>query len=1197
MFKHKFSKFLKIVLVLVLLVLCAFMTWALVLFVLGLHLQWWAKAMILTCIAATVIVIILLRKMWLKRKEMKFVDGIIGSDMPGNISTAEDANRELRRRFKDAVVILKKSHLKGRGNPLYVLPWYLMVGKSGSGKSTSIRSARLPSPFGDINRISGVEGTRNCNWWFFDESVVIDIAGRYSLHRNEELDRSEWMAFLNHLVRYRKKEPINGIIVTVEADQLLEGDLEKIEDEGRNIRKRVDEVINVMGAKFPIYLMVTKCDLIFGMDRFCHRLSESTLDQAMGIMNHDGETDIATLIEDTVDAVVDKLKDIRLVLSNMDEVGGRHYLDPEVLLFPDELARLRKGLLGFCTGAFKDNPFQELPPLRGIYFSSGQQTGRPVPSKAHTAGKAAGEELPGTGHGIFLHDFFARILPGDRYLYAPTRRAKDWKRLTGNLWLTGFVTILLLFSIVLTHSWNENKSAINAVSPQYKQTILFENEPVADTAMMTEFGQQIKKIEQINAHWKTPRMGLNASLRLERELKKRYCQRFYEHFDADINNKIEGQVSNGGWQKDDYAPAVRFIPFIARRINLINARFKGAGYEQLAQMPDPDYGLMLFSEDRETAADEVLSHYKGAFIDYLIWQKEVEPLNKSLAGMQRLLSNYFSVSQGDMRWLVTWANRHMRGKTITMNQFWHGNQSDAGLAVIGPAFTREGQKLIGRFVTDELEAAVGQTLYIAQPKKQFQIWYQDEYYGGWLALSRDFNKGASLFATQADWQPALASLTSEATPYLKFFKRMDEELFSVLDEDPWPSLKLDASLEGKYGAWLAQVRNFGIVRHAAAGDGVEDNPAAKMIGNRAASKVGGKTRFAAKIALGTMAESRLAKSREAYQKYQQALSGFAGVTTDRKYAYQIVKDGFEDSPVAARSHLQAARKAVEDLRVALAPEDKAGNAPVERKDDDPFWSLLNAPLDMLWRFSVAQSGCYLQELWDREVIVKLQGVYASRQRATMLFGNQGLVQTYMKKHAGPFVQQSSTRGYYALKRNGAYIPYRKRFFDYIRQGQRWWATSGGAIQQSYHVNVAAYPTDVNAEAHIRPYMTRLILEDTEQPTVLENKQYPVEKIFAWLPASDGNVVLQILFENITLSVRYSGYCAFGKFLKDFSEGYKRFRADHFPDQFTELNRIGVREIEVTYRMPESQVRPIKRLMRAIPGKPPGKIVRCEKPAR
>ncbi len=1187
----KLTRLVKLLFVFVLLLLCALLAWAIVLHVMDLAVQWWVKAMILTCLAATIITILLLRKLWLKRKEMKFVDGIIGSDMPGNIAALDDASRQLRQRFRQAITTLKKSHLKGRGNPLYVLPWYLMVGKSGAGKSTAIKSARLPSPFGDINRISGIEGTRNCDWWFFDDSVVIDIAGRYALHRNEELDKNEWMAFLEHLVKYRRKEPINGMIVTAEADQLLQGDLEKIEEEGRTIRKRIDEVIHVMGAKFPIYLLITKCDLIFGMNRFCRLLSEPTLDQAMGLMNHDGETDIAGLVDKTITTLVDKLKDMRLILSNKEEVRDQHYVDPEVLLFPDELARLRRGLMVFCKGAFKDNPFQELPPVRGIYFCSGQQTGRPVSSQTDATSKLGTQELPGTGNGFFLHDFFAKILPVDRALYSPTRRAKEWHRLTGNLWLTGVATVALIFCILLAHSWNENRSAIASVSPDFKKALQFKNDPITDTATMAEFGRQIQKIEQINAEWKAPRLGLKASIQLEHDLKARYCQRFHEHFDADINNKIEGHIANGGWRQNDYDPAVRFIPFIVRRVNLLKARFNGAGFQKLAELPDPDYALTMLAEGQKPLADDVFSRYKEAYINYLIWQEDAAALNKSLAGMQRLLAYYFAESQGDMRWLIAWADRHLRGKAITLNHFWRGDKPDGELASVGPVFTREGQGLIGRFVTDELDAAVDQTLEIAQPKEQFVAWYQDAYYGAWMNLCADFNKGRTLFETEKDWELTLERFTGDATPFLALFDVMEKELFPAMVEEPWPSLKLTPPNEEKYGVWLHQVRHFGIARHAASGEVevLESNPLVKTLGN----KVTGKVPRAAKLALGVMEESKLAKAREAYAQYQGALAGFAGITTDRNYAHQVARTGFEDNPAEARSHLFAANKAIENLKIALNPDQAAINNTAK----DPFWRLFSEPLDLLWQFSVAQAGCNLQDLWDQEVIVKVQGVRDGRQMCAMLFGDQGLTQKYMQTYARPFVKQNSTRGYHTLECQSARVPFNGTLFKYLQQGARWDMSSGGSVQQSYSVNIVAYPTDVNSEARIRPYMTRLVLDCPEGVTVLENKQYPNEKKFTWMPASDGPVLLQILFENVTLSVRYEGYCAFGQFLRDFSNGRRIFDADDFPGQSTELKRIGVTQIEVIYKLQAGQAQPVTRLLNATPGAPPRRIVACAKPER
>ncbi len=1189
MVSFRTAKFPKLLLVLALILLCALLGWALVLYVMGLNVQWWVKAMILTCLAATVIIIILLRRLWLKRKEMRFVDGIIGSDMPGHISALDEASRELRKRFKEAISTLRKSHLKGRGNPLYVLPWYLIIGKSGSGKSTAIKSARLPSPFGDVNRISGIEGTRNCDWWFFDDSVVIDIAGRYAIHRNEEIDRNEWLSFLGHLARYRKKEPINGIIVTVEANQLIEGDLEKIEEEGRIIRQRIDEVIQGMGAKFPIYLLVTKCDLIFGMDRFGRLLPESTLEQAMGMMNHDGETDIGATVNKTIDILVDKLKDIRLLLSNKEEVRDHHYVNPEVLLFPDELARIRKGLQVFCKGAFKDNPFQELAPVRGIYFCSGRQSGRPVISQANATSKLGSKELPDTGNGFFLRDFFSKILPADRFLYAPTRHAKEWHRLTGNLWLTGFITAVLLLCILLTHSWNENKAAINLISPQYKKTILFRNDPIGDTAIMAEFGQQIKKIEQINADWKAPRMGLNASIRLERELKQRYCQRFYEHFEADTNSKIEGQIAKGGWSKDGFEPAVRYVPFIARRINLLKTRFEGAGFQQLALLPDPDYALMMFGDNPKPAADDVLSRYKNVYIDYLVWQTDMEQMNQGLAGMQRLLANYFSESQGDMRWLVTWANRHLRGKTIAMNAFWHGNQTDTGLASIGPAFTREGRELIGHFVTKELESAVDQSLYIVEPKQQFGEWYQDAYYGAWMNFCTQFHQAPALFKTDKDWESALERLAGDGTPYLKIFDVMENELFTLTDQEKWPSLKLDHTQEQKYGPWLRQVRNFLIVRHASSGDAMAESQAGKMIGD----KIAGKASFAAKIALGTMEDKRLSKAKEALRQYRIAIGGFSGVTGDTQYAYQVARAAFEDNPAEAKSNLHAANKALANLKTALTPDDNTTLI----SSKDPFWSMLSEPIDLLWRFSVAQAGCRLQDLWDQEVIAKVQSVKDPRQLSRLLFGDQGVAQKYVQTYMRPFVQLSSRRGYYATELQSARIPFYNRFFDFIQQGEHWQAVSGGGVQESYNVTVAAYPTDVNPEAHLRPYMTRLVLESSQGPIVLENKQFPVEKQFTWMPASDGNITVQIFFENVTLKIGYSGYCAFGQFLKDFSGGSSILRAEQFPDHLSELNRIGVRQIEIVYKIPQNQVQPILRLMQATPGRPPAKIIDCAKPPK
>lgn len=1181
MYKTKLSKAIKYLLISALVLLCALLIWALMLYVLGLEVQWWIKAIILTCVAAALVITFLLRKLWLKRRERKFVDGIIGMDkMPGSISALDDASRELRKRFKEAVSTLKKSHLKGHGNPLYVLPWYLIVGKSGSGKSTAIKSARLPSPFGDINRISGIEGTRNCDWWFFDESVVIDIAGRYSVHRNPDLDKGEWLAFLQHLVKYRKKEPINGVIVTAEADQLLEFDLEKIEEEGRTIRKRIEEVINVMGAKFPIYLLVTKCDLIYGMNRYYQLLSKQSLEQAMGLMNHDTDTNITSFVNKTIDTLVDKLKDIRLILANMDEVQDRHYVEPEVLLFPDEFARLRTGLTAFCKGAFKDNPFQELAVVRGIYFCSGQQFGRPVPCQAERVSKISSMELPGTGNGFFLYDLFAKILPADRPLHSLTRSAREWYRLTHNLWLTGFVTLALIGSILLTHSWNENKAAINIVSPKYKKAILFQNDPIIDIGIMDEFGHQIKEIEQRNQSWNFPRLGLAASLKLEKSLKKRYCERFYEHFDADVNIKIESQIANGGWHQNEYKPAAQYLPFITRRINLIKAKFNGADANQLLKMPDPDYTLMAHGHDKTVALSDVMEGYKNAYINYLVWQDDVEVLNKTLVGMQRFLKNFFHDSQGNLNWLVSWVNTQLDDKSITLNSYWKSNTDDTHFVKVAPAFTMVGKKLIGRFVIHELVNAVEQPLWIAKPKDQFAVWYKDEYYTAWMNFCRNFCQAKRLFNQEETWKSAVASLAGEDSPYLNLLDTIVKELFPLGDSQ-WPTLKTAAEEDPMRQQWLDHIRIFGIIRQASAGDAVTDNKETQRLANRLPSKA----RIVAKIATGALDDTRLGKGKNAYAQYRQALEKFAGISASSSHAYEIAKAGFEDDPAEAKSAVYAAQRAIDQLKAVLSKD----MTPDKSEQTHPFWCLITEPVDEMWRFSVDQAGRHLQKLWDQTVIVQTEGIYERHRLVSLLFGDKGCAQKFINTTAAPFVGRDSRRGYYARELRGCAVPFKKSFFGFAKQGQRWGAVTGGH-SRSYSVDIMAYPTDVNIEARVKPHLTRLALESTEGTTILENRQYPIENKFTWSPSKSGDVLLEILLGDITLTRKYTGYYAFGKFLREFSKGKRKFTINDFPEYSAEFHRLGVKEIDVSYQLQSEQIRPIMRLMNTAPGRPPAKII-------
>lgn len=159
------------------------------------------------------------------------------------------------------------------------------------GQNNLFKQRETGNPFVDLGKTGGISGTRNCEWWFLEQAIVIDTAGRYCIPVNGEPDSLEWQNFLELLLKYRRKEPLNGLIVTIAADKLLNTGQNAIEDEGRMIRRRIDELMRVLRVKFPVYLLVTKCDLIQGINSFCEQLPES-LTQPMGMINQNLSADI-----------------------------------------------------------------------------------------------------------------------------------------------------------------------------------------------------------------------------------------------------------------------------------------------------------------------------------------------------------------------------------------------------------------------------------------------------------------------------------------------------------------------------------------------------------------------------------------------------------------------------------------------------------------------------------------------------------------------------------------------------------------------------------------------------------------------------------------------------------------------------------------------------------------------------------------
>lgn len=1133
----------------------------LVLLVVGLTLvfdwPWWVGMFLLLLLAGMVLGAVFLRKILLKRREENFVSDIAEQDAARmrTLSLEEKKGlKDLQDRWKGAVDKLRKSHLKKLGNPLYVLPWYMVLGDSGSGKTTSLNSACLASPFADFGRVQGISGTKQCEWYFFEQAIVIDTAGRYTIPVNGSHDRDEWQKFLSILLRYRRKEPLNGLIVTVAADRLLEARPEELEKNGQEIRRRIDELMRAFGIRFPVYTLVTKCDLINGVNRFCEILPEKSLKQPMGFINQDLADDVESFVARSITAIDERLRNLRLHLLHEPRADE---IDPALLLFPEEFERLKNGLDVFMSNVFKKNPYQETPLLRGVFFSSGRQVGTPQSRFSETMCASAEETLPGTNRGLFLHDFFASILPRDRSLGAPTRRALEWRSLTGNLGLTSWIVFGVALCGLLSFSFVKNMKTIRDISEEFSSPAITKQEMLslpARLGAMNRFCLEIAKVEERNRHWWIPRFGLNESLKIERELKDRYCRRFQEFllhsFDVQMAESINSMTAVT--PEEVYG---HYMMHLVRRINILRARLEQADMSALGARPQPFYVSFENSVEQNEAVDK--KTFATLYLHYLVWQDDAKGISKELVTLQSLLRQLIAIKGGDLRWMVAWVNGAGTVPAVTLKEFWGGSLDGEHAVSVLPSYTRKGSNAIDALFA-ELQSAEPDSDSLSRQKEVFSRWYRSAAIESWRNFAAGFSWGAERLRGAGEWQAAAATMAGDKGPYFALLNRVALELEPLAKKDAPP--------------WLRQIYRYQAAR---AGELVGKAAVLTKVSGR-----GGKVVAALKKTVGSEAREKAnVVSDKSVQEYRNALAAIIPATESKPLAFQLATQTFREGGDGSGSHFCDASRAIQNLKRDFGPDTS----------DDVFWLVLRGPFEFLWTYVRRESACHLQALWEEQVLAPTLGM-SSQQAVPLLLGPEGLVWRFAKGPAAPFLN-GNRYGYRAKTVLGGTLPLNNSLFAFLRKGGKTQAAvmeMGSA--RNYTVGIRGFPTDANAEASFKPHATRLELQCGGGSQALVNNNYPASKTFTWSPGSCGDVVLQIEVGDVVLARHYMGPDGFPNFLKDMRGGHRTFQAREFPGEKDALQKMGVKHITVNYRFVGSGQ--VLRQTATLSGSAPRSIAQC-----
>ena len=364
---------------------------------------------------------------WRKRSaENDLAKGVAEGPVDPTIAASAEERAALHDKLTTAMALLKKA--RGSRGYLYEQPWYVIIGPPGAGKTTALLNAGLKFPLAaemGQGAVAGVGGTRLCDWWFTEDAVLIDTAGRYTTQDSDAaVDKAGWEGFLDLLKRTRARQPLNGVIVAIALSDIATESREERLAHARAIRRRVKELTERLATRIPVYALLTKADLIAGFTEFFDDLDREKRAQVWGTTFPvaKAETGPVAAFAQEFRALVERLN-----LRVLDRLQAERSPDRRGLIagFPAQVASLEQPVAEFLAEAFGGSRLDPAPFLRGVYMTSGTQEGTPIDRLTGAMARAFGVDQrrapslrPEQGRSYFLGRLLKDVIFGEAMLGA-----------------------------------------------------------------------------------------------------------------------------------------------------------------------------------------------------------------------------------------------------------------------------------------------------------------------------------------------------------------------------------------------------------------------------------------------------------------------------------------------------------------------------------------------------------------------------------------------------------------------------------------------------------------------------------------------------------------------------------------------------------------------------------------------------------
>ncbi len=158
------------------------------------------------------------------------------------------------------------------------LPWFLLLGEEGSGKTRLVAQGLAPDalhpgaasgspvPYSAIDfALDDDRAGSELECWLSTQAVWLDTTGKWTVRDSlSDAGHSAWQQMLRGIRRLRRSPALNGVVLCLDLGSLMGSALEQRKRLAESLRARLDELHQQFGQRMQVYIALTGLDKLEG---------------------------------------------------------------------------------------------------------------------------------------------------------------------------------------------------------------------------------------------------------------------------------------------------------------------------------------------------------------------------------------------------------------------------------------------------------------------------------------------------------------------------------------------------------------------------------------------------------------------------------------------------------------------------------------------------------------------------------------------------------------------------------------------------------------------------------------------------------------------------------------------------------------------------------------------------------------------